>query len=195
MKDKRFKLPAKANLKGRSSTISNAFAISITPYIYPTSEEITKFYNSLAIDEGQCAYCLGDANAMDHIKPLVTNGLPTGYITDIHNLVPCCSACNSSKGKKDFSEWYLSQSNIDRLQKKGLSDSKIRERFNVITNYISCIGIPLNYQELLGDDLWNEYLSRRINLIAALRENQEFCDKLDALITDKLKASSKKGEN
>lgn len=51
MKDKRFKLPAKANLKGRSSTISNAFAISITPYIYPTSEEITNFYNSLAIDE------------------------------------------------------------------------------------------------------------------------------------------------
>ena len=195
MKDKRFKLTTKANLKGRSSTISNAFAISITPYIYPTSEEITDFYDLLAIEEGQCAYCLGDANAMDHIKPLVTDGLPTGYITDIHNLVPCCSACNSAKGKKDFSEWYLSKNNVDRLHKKGLSNDKIQERFSVIKNYISRIGVPLNYQEILGDDLWNEYLSRRKNLIAALRENQEFCDKLDAIITNKLKASSKKGEN
>ena len=195
MKDKRFKLPTKANLKGRSSTISNAFAISITPYIYPTSAAITDFYDLLAIEEGQCAYCLGDANAMDHIKPLVTDGLPTGYITDIHNLVPCCWACNSAKGKKDFSEWYLSKNNVDRLHKKGLSNDKIQERFSVIKNYISRIGVPLNYQEILGDDLWNEYLSRRKNLIAALRENQEFCDKLDAIITNKLKASSKKGEN
>lgn len=65
----------------------------------------------------------------------------------------------------------------------------------------SIVGKKLNkgewaefYVMLIGDDLWNEYLSRRKNLIAALRENQEFCDKLDALITDKLKASSKKGE-
>lgn len=194
MKDKRFKLPTKANLKGRSSTISNAFAISITPYLYPTTKEINWFYASLSIQEGQCAYCLGDANAMDHIKPLVTNGLPTGYITDIHNLVPCCSACNSSKGKKDFSEWYLSQNNIDRLHKKGLDDEEIQNRYKVIINYINHIGEPLNYQEIVGDDLWNEYLSRRKDLIAALRENQEFCDKLDTIITDKLKASSKKGE-
>lgn len=48
MKDKRFKLPTKSNLKGRSSTISNAFAISITPYVYPTGEEITKFYDLLS---------------------------------------------------------------------------------------------------------------------------------------------------
>lgn len=195
MKDKRFKLPAKANLKGRSSTISNAFAISITPYIYPSADEVNNFYISLDIQEGQCGYCLGYANAMDHIKPLVTNGLPTGYITDIHNLVPCCSACNSSKGKKDFSEWYLSQNNVNRLHKRGLNDKDIQKRFNIILNYISRIGEPLNYKEILGDDLWNEYLARRTNLIAALRENQEFCDKLDTIVKDYLKASSKKGEN
>ena len=86
---KDFKLPTKSDLKERSSTISNAFTIAITPYIYPSKEEIDGFYKKLQITKGQCAYCLGKANAMDHIKPLVTNGLPTGYITEIHNLVPC----------------------------------------------------------------------------------------------------------
>lgn len=38
---KSFKMPAKQNLKGRSSTISNAFAISVTPYIRPSEEELT----------------------------------------------------------------------------------------------------------------------------------------------------------
>lgn len=33
MKDKSFKLMAKANLKGQSFTISDVFAISIMPYI------------------------------------------------------------------------------------------------------------------------------------------------------------------
>ena len=194
MKDKRFKLPAKANLKGRSSTISNAFAISITPYIYPSMEEIENFYEQLSIKEGQCAYCLGDANSMVHLKPLVTDGLPTGYITDIHNLVPCCSACNSSKGKKDFSTWYLSKSNLGRLHKRGLSNECIKERYNIISKYMTHVNEPLDYREILGDDLWNEYLFRRKALISSLRENQEFCDKLDKIIRDSIKASIKKGD-
>lgn len=32
--NKKFKLPTKSDLKSRSSTISNAFAISITPYSF-----------------------------------------------------------------------------------------------------------------------------------------------------------------
>lgn len=34
--NKKFKLPTKSDLKSRTSTISNAFAIAITPYIYPS---------------------------------------------------------------------------------------------------------------------------------------------------------------
>ena len=35
----KYKMPTKSDLKGRSSTISNAFAISVTPFIRPTEEE------------------------------------------------------------------------------------------------------------------------------------------------------------
>lgn len=45
----KYKMPTKSNLKGRSSTISNAFAISITPYITPTDEEVQASYESLKL--------------------------------------------------------------------------------------------------------------------------------------------------
>ena len=113
----RFKLPTKSNLKNRTSTISNAFAIAITPYIRPKDVEMDRFLEELQLKNGQCAYCLGKANAMDHVKPLVTNGLPTGYITEIRNLVPCCSACNSAKGAQEFKTWYKSKKNIEQLNR------------------------------------------------------------------------------
>ena len=83
----KFKMPTKSDLKGRTSTISNAFAISVTPYIVPSEEEVKKLYQELDIKEGQCAYCLGNGNCRDHLKPLVKDGMPTGYITDITNII------------------------------------------------------------------------------------------------------------
>ena len=64
----KYKMPTKSDLKGRSSTISNAFAISVTPFIRPTEEELATYYSLLGIKEGQCAYCLGDGNGRDHLS-------------------------------------------------------------------------------------------------------------------------------
>lgn len=186
MINKRFKLPTKSDLKSRTSTLNNAFAISITPYIYPTYEETECFYDQLKIEEGQCAYCLGDANSIDHVKPLVTNGLPTGYITEIRNLVPCCAACNSAKGAKDFKVWYKEEKNIKRLHKKGMTDDQIDERYQIICTYMKQIPEPINYRELLGDDLWCEYLARKEDMISLLKQDQEFCNKLSNIIKEKI---------
>lgn len=186
MNKKTFKLPTKSDLKSRISTINNAFAISITPYIPPQEFEVQAFFKELRLQAGQCAYCLGNANAMDHIKPLVTNGLPTGYITEIKNLVPCCSACNSAKGAKDFFFWYKSDSNVERLHQNGLSDEQINERFQILSAYIQKVDSPLDYKSILGDELWSEYLRRKEELISLLKDNQEFCDSLNKIIKEKL---------
>ena len=186
MSKQKFKLPTKSDLKGRSSTISNAFAISITPWIKPTDREIEEFYKKLKIEKGKCAYCLGKGNSMDHLKPLVAKGLPTGYITNINNLVPCCSACNSSKGNKDFCEWYLSAKNKERLLKEGLTNEQIAERYSIIMDFIKEVENPLNYEEILGEELWNEYLRRKTKMLQELKENQEFCNKLSAIISKKI---------
>lgn len=45
-----------------------------------------------------CVYCGADDNTMDHIEPLVSNGMPTGLIATTLDMLPCCSNCNSSKG-------------------------------------------------------------------------------------------------
>lgn len=183
---RKYKMPTKSNLKGRSSTISNAYAISITPYIIPTDAEIALSYDLLQIQDGQCAYCLGEGTGKDHLKPLVRNGMPTGYITSIKNLVPCCSSCNSSKGAKEFREWYLNDKNVKRLKSKGLDDEKIQERYNIITKYEEQIETPLNYESLVGNALWEEYKVRRKSLIQKLNEEQAFCDKLGEIILKKL---------
>lgn len=179
---KTFKMPAKQNLKGRSSTISNAFAISITPYIRPSDDELNAYYDLLGIKEGQCAYCLGDGNGRDHLKPLVDAGMPTGYITDIHNLVPCCQKCNSSKGSKSFSEWYKDEKNTERLLKLGLSVSDIEERYEIILKFEQMIPEPLDYESIVGEELWDEYRKRRRHLLEELNENQKFCDRLSTII-------------
>ena len=188
---KKFKLPTKSDLKSRTSTISNAFAIAITPYIYPSEEEISSFLMELHLKQGQCAYCLGKANAMDHVKPLVTNGLPTGYITEIRNLVPCCSACNSAKGAQDFKSWYKSAKNVARLHLEGLTDTQIEERFEIISRYVDKIPQPIDYKTILGDDMWNEYLRRKEEMISLLKDDQVFCDKLNAIIKLKIDSENK----
>ena len=182
----KYKMPTKSDLKGRSSTISNAFAISITPYVVPIEEEVRASYNMLQIQEGQCAYCLGEGNAKDHLKPLVKAGMPTGYITAINNLVPCCSRCNSSKGAKNFEEWYLSPENLARLKKRGLSDSDVEQRFKIISDYERQIEEPLDYEALVGTELWEQYQERRRSLLERLNEDQEFCDMLSAIIMSQI---------
>ena len=186
MAKRKFKMPTKSDLNGRSSTISNAFAISVTPYIYPNEEEINQFHSLLEIEEGQCAYCLGIGNGRDHLRPLVENGMPTGYITEIKNLVPCCQECNSSKGGKAFREWYKSDKNLKRLKKRMKLD-EINHRFDIICAYEERIGEPLNYENLVGKEIWNEYRERKDNMIKMLKDNQEFCDKVSAMIKEKIK--------
>ena len=186
-KENKYKMPTKSDLKSRSSTISNAFAISITPYIRPTDEELKEYYSQLKIEEGQCAYCLGVGNGRDHLKPLVSNRKPTGYITDIHNLVPCCQRCNSSKGSKSFQEWYKSSDNVNRLKKMGLTEEKIDERYKVICSFEEKIPARIDYKSIVGDKLWKDYIKRRNKMLEELKDNQKFCDELNKKVMRALK--------
>ena len=189
-----YKMPTKSTLRSRSSTISNAFAISVTPFIKPSDVEISNSLKLLEVNENQCAYCLREGLSKDHLKPLVKKGMPTGYITSIQNLVPCCSNCNSSKGAKSFTDWYMSSNNVKRLKAIGLSDDMIKHRYNIIVKYENAIGEPLNYEDIVGSELWAEYKERRKQLLNILRDNQNFCDKLNDIILKKLKDDTPKKE-
>ena len=51
-----------------------------------------------------CVYCGSHATGLDHIEPLVLNGMPTGLIPTALDMLPCCGSCNSSKGA---CTWYV----------------------------------------------------------------------------------------
>ena len=179
-----FRMPTKSDLKSRTSTISNAFVISITPWISPNDEEITGFYEKFKVSEGQCAYCLQHgANSVDHYRGLVINSEPSGYTTDIGNLVPCCPKCNSSKGNKTFEEWYDDDRTKERLRQLGMTDDQISERRRIIVNAMQGVD-RFDFKSIIGEEKWNEFIERRQKLNDLLRENQLFCDELSKEITE-----------
>lgn len=179
-----FKMPSKGDLRSRTSTISNAFVSSITPWIYPKSEEVIGIYDKFGIVEGQCAYCLQyGANSVDHYKCLVIRSEPSGYITDIDNLVPCCQKCNSAKGSKSFEDWYDDDRTKARLNELGMTDAQIKERRDIIVNAMKDIK-RYDYRQIVGEEKWNEFIERRKKLNALLKENQSFCDELSKEITE-----------
>jgi 5-methylcytosine-specific restriction endonuclease McrA len=61
-----------------------------------------------------CCYCGKDKElTQDHFIPLVNGGEYTK-----NNIVPCCLSCNSSKGNKDFLEWYPVQEFYSKEREK-----------------------------------------------------------------------------
>jgi len=73
----------------------------------------------------QCAYCGDKASEWDHLRPLVKNKKPTGYISEIHNLVPSCGKCNQSKGNKEWKIWILSKAALSPAT-RGIPDIEQR---------------------------------------------------------------------
>jgi 5-methylcytosine-specific restriction endonuclease McrA len=72
---------------------------SIIPVIDPSDAEIEEALNILKMEANnvRCSYCGDKATEWDHLRPIVKNKRPTGYISEIANLVPACGKCNQSK--------------------------------------------------------------------------------------------------
>ena len=106
-----FQMPAVATLVSRKSSITNAFVNTLIPQITPALDEIEEALAILGMDASdvQCAYCGDKMTEWDHLRPLVVEQRPTGYISEIANLVPACNKCNQSKGNTGWRKWMLSK--------------------------------------------------------------------------------------
>ena len=102
-----FKMPKAVRIMGRRTSLTNAFVNGILPCVVPSDAEILEAIRILGLrrTDLRCAYCNDKFNEWDHLRPIVRDGRPTGYITEIANLVPCCSPCNQSKSGTDWDEW------------------------------------------------------------------------------------------
>ncbi|PKH08257.1 HNH endonuclease [Moritella sp. Urea-trap-13] len=144
-------------ITGRSSSITNSFINSIIPVIEPTNDEVKHALDILEMDHYsfQCSYCGTVATEWDHLRPLVMNKKPTGYVSEIHNLVPACGKCNQSKGNKDWRVWMISDAALSP-KTKGVSD--IQKRMERLERYENNeVPTKVDFESLVGKEKWEQH--------------------------------------
>lgn len=66
---------------------------------------LSEYKETLKIFDNSCAYCGSKENlSRDHVVPITKGGK-----SDVHNIIPACLSCNSSKSNMDFQKWFKTQ--------------------------------------------------------------------------------------
>ena len=166
---KRFRMPTPVTIVGRTSSITNSFVNGIIPVVQPTEDEVRQALTILEmLDDVRCAYCGDPYTEWDHLRPLVAGKQPTGYISEIHNLVPACGKCNQSKGNKPWREWMLSQAPLSPLRR---AIPTLEMRIQRLTSYEEWMPpTVLDFSLLLGPGLWAEHWRNYEQIIALMQQ-------------------------
>ncbi|WP_322411717.1 HNH endonuclease [Microbacterium invictum] len=141
----------------------------IIPVIWPTAAQVEEALNILGMP-GQvlCAYCGDPSTEWDHLRPLVVNQQPTGYISEIHNLVPACGKCNQSKGNSYWYDWLFGAA---RLSPTTRGVPGLDERAERLRRYEQW-GTPtrVDFLEVVGDELWNQHWRNHAAILELMRD-------------------------
>jgi hypothetical protein len=150
----------------RKTTINHAFASAIAPAAAACEVlKLEEAIRSLGQDPDgdlKCVYCGGDAHTWDHLVGLVAKAKFRGTGHQIGNLVPCCRACNSSKGSKDW-EIYL---------QSVTSESAFHDRRKAIADYASKYAVVVDAEgaEKLRPAEWKRYDAIREEIFSLMKE-------------------------
>ncbi|PAD35827.1 HNH endonuclease [Terribacillus saccharophilus] len=168
-------MPKAVKITGRSSSITNSFVNGIIPTIPPTEKELEEVLALLGMTEGvRCAYCGGESTEWDHFRPLVRNKKPTGYISEIQNLVPACGKCNQSKGNKYWREWILSDA---RLSPKTRAVEHLDVLVNQLEKYESWSRPTIvDFEKVVGSKVWEEHWENCERIHRLMKESQQLSD-------------------
>ena len=184
------KLPKRISIVGRISSITNAYVNGIIPLIEPTEEQIRDALRVLGMTEEtiECAYCGDSCTEWDHLNPLVENKKPTGYITEIHNLMPSCATCNQSKGNQNWRKWIYSDA-PKSPHSRGIKD--LDERVARIDAYVSKFNpVRLNFEDIVGHCKWESYQQSLLELEEHMRQCQNLQDEVATQITEAYERSA-----
>ncbi|MGL3805076.1 HNH endonuclease [Paeniglutamicibacter sp. R2-26] len=175
-----FAMPKPVRITGRTSSITNSFVNGIIPVISPTPGQVEEALSVLGMENAVCAYCGGGATEWDHLRPLVVDKMPTGYISEIHNLVPACGKCNQSKGNKNWREWLFSSARLSPFT-RGIAD--LESRAARLEDYEKW-GSPtrVDFATLVGADLWRQHWQNHAAIVKLMKEAEETARAIRALI-------------
>jgi 5-methylcytosine-specific restriction endonuclease McrA len=173
-------------ISGRSSSITAAFVTAIIPQIEPTPEEVREALDILGMspEKMECAYCGGLYSEWDHLRPLVVDRKPTGFISEIRNLVPSCGKCNQSKGNKNWQAWIGSNA---RLSPKTRGVADLTLRIARLTKYEEWGHVvPLDLSVLVTAHEWDEHWDNWKRLLRLMNDAQDHASRLRVAIRKKI---------
>lgn len=174
-----FRMPSVQTPASRKSSITNAFVNAVIPVVVPSVDQIAEALQILHIDPAdvRCAYCGDKSTEWDHLRPLVLQRRPTGYISEISNLVPACGKCNQSKGNKPWREWMLSTKGQWSPTRRGIRDVEIRiQRLEAYERWREPTRI--DFARIVGSEGWEHYWSLCDSVIHEMRECQLVANKI-----------------
>lgn len=171
-------MPTPGNIAGRSSSITNAFFNAIIPIIQPSEEEELEALQILGMvpNDIRCAYCGDKSTEWDHLRAIITDQKPTGFITEIANLVPACGKCNQSKGKADWKKWMLSSAKLSPTT-RGIPD--IEDRIARLSKYEQWrVPKKIAIEEIVDPELWRRHKSNWRTVLDLLIKSQELAKEI-----------------
>lgn len=173
-----FKMPTPVKITGRSSSITNAFINSIIPTIFPTEEQVKEALAILGMtpENFHCSYCGAKFTEWDHLRALVKDKKPTGYISEIYNLVPSCGKCNQSKGNKDWHRWIIGTAKLSP-KSKGVPDlGKRIVRLHAYENWHP--PTKLDFEAIVGKDVWAKHWDNWKHVQTTMKQAQLLAEQI-----------------
>jgi hypothetical protein len=173
-----FAMPSVQTMMSRKPSITNAFVSSLIPVVKPSVDDIEEALRILGMsaDDVRCAYCGDQSTEWDHLRPLVVNRRPTGYISEIGNLVPACGKCNQSKGNTHWLAWMKSKVRRSPFTRQVVDLESRIERLRAYEAWRPSIAIE--FEKLVGSEAYSAYWHKLDEVIQAMREAQDFAEGL-----------------
>ncbi len=183
-----FRMPSVQTMTSRKTSVTNAFVCAIIPCIRPIVADIATALEILGMDPSdvRCAYCGDKATEWDHLRPLVVKRRPTGFISEIANLVPACGKCNQSKGNSAWRDWMLGRA---KLSPTGRRITGVADRVKRLEAYEQWRApTRVDFETIVAGETWEHYWSLCERVIDDMRRCQEVADSLRAQAVEHLRA-------
>jgi len=175
-------MPTPGNIAGRSSSITNAFFNAIIPIVDPTEEEELEALQILGMDptDIRCSYCGEKFTEWDHLRAIIKDQRPTGFITEIANLVPACGKCNQSKGNAPWRTWMMSSA---RLSPATRGKPNIEDRMVRLSNYEQRLKPrKIAIESIVDAEMWKRHETNWRDVLDLLKKSQKLAEEIREVI-------------
>ena len=185
-----FKMPKPVSISGRSSTITNSFVNAIIPLVMPTDNDVREALEILEMNSDTicCSYCGDTHTEWDHLRAIVSEKKPTGYISEIQNLVPACGKCNQSKGNKEWYSWIGGSARLSPTTRK-ITD--IERRIRNLEAYENWRPpTKVDFAEVVCAELWDQHWLNWQDVQRVMEDAQDLAGEIKIQIAKHLNDST-----